>query len=104
MFTDSGPINAHDKLALRVLGQHLSALSRYVPTTDSAISCFARLTPRQMEVVGLVAQGLTNLEIAGVLVLAEGSVKKHVSRILAETKCRSRTELTLAYMSRSPSA
>lgn len=104
LFTDKGPINGHDMSVLRVLGQHLSALGRHIPSTDSAATRFARLTPRQMEVVGLVAQGLTNLEIAEVLVLAEDSVKKHVSRILTETKCRSRTELTLFYMSRSPAA
>jgi DNA-binding NarL/FixJ family response regulator len=46
-------------------------------------------------VVRLVADGLSNAEIAQTLSLAEDSIKKYVSRILAVTGCQSRMELAL---------
>ena len=45
---------------------------------------FEELTPREVEVLGFVARGHTNAEIAGVLVLSEATVKSHVKRILAK--------------------
>lgn len=52
----------------------------------------AGLTKRQMEVLGLVAEGLTNREIADELVLSPRTVEMHVSNILSRMDCRSRTE------------
>ena len=54
------------------------------------------LTARQREIGWLVAQGLSNREIARRLGLVEGTVKLHVTRILARTGLRNRTELALA--------
>jgi DNA-binding CsgD family transcriptional regulator len=51
------------------------------------------LTPREREVVALVARGLTNREIAQDLVLAEKTVENHVGRILVKLDLRSRTQL-----------
>ncbi|MER5632841.1 response regulator transcription factor [Streptomyces nitrosporeus] len=56
---------------------------------------FDRLTPREREVLRLVGQGLTNTEIAGRLVLAEGTVKVHISSILRTTGARNRVEAAL---------
>lgn len=52
----------------------------------------AGLTRRQMEVLELVADGLTNREIADELVLSPRTVDMHVSNILSRMDCRSRTE------------
>jgi ATP/maltotriose-dependent transcriptional regulator MalT len=52
----------------------------------------AELSPRETEVYGLVAQGLSNKEIASSLFISEATVKVHVSRILEKLGVRSRTE------------
>ncbi|MDT0203437.1 response regulator transcription factor [Nocardioides sp. AE5] len=53
------------------------------------------LTDRELEVLRLVAAGCTNREVAGILHLAEGTVKNHVSTVLLKLSARDRTHAVL---------
>jgi two-component system NarL family response regulator len=54
-----------------------------------------RLTDRELEVLRLVAKGMSNKEIAGELVIAENTVKNHVRNILEKLELRTRMEAAM---------
>ena len=54
------------------------------------------LTPRETQVLGLLARGRSNREIGGALAIAEGTVKGHVHRILRKLRASNRTEAAVA--------
>ena len=53
------------------------------------------LTPREVELIQQVAQGLSNKEIAQTLFLSEGTVKNNISTILSKLELRDRTQLVI---------
>lgn len=63
------------------------------PATKSEPPLLENLTPREDEVLGLVAQGLSNNQIGEALFLSPRTIEKHVSRLLRKTNTHNRAEL-----------
>ncbi len=79
-------------IAARVVAE-FSRLSENAPRWAQAL--IDPLSPREVEILRLLAGGATNREIADKLVLAEGTVKNHVTSILAKLGVSDRTKAAL---------
>ncbi|WP_219509661.1 response regulator [Nonomuraea ceibae] len=71
-------------------------LDRYVRTGDRRASeLISSLSQRERDVLVLVGAGLSNAEIARDLFMGEGTVKTHISRILAKLRCSNRVQAAI---------
>ena len=108
VFTDEGPPmrtllarlvaarRADDPVGAGVPGEHLGRLVRaFEPDSPPVVPGLVDpLSPREMEVLRLVAAGRSNQQIAHELVVAPDTVKKHVTHILEKLGVTNRTEAT----------
>jgi DNA-binding NarL/FixJ family response regulator len=81
-------------LAPSVTRRLISEFARLRPRIATPL--LAELTPREIDVLLLVAEGLTNAEIAPRLVVSEETVKTHVSRVLRKLGLRDRVQAVVA--------
>ncbi|MGN2638570.1 response regulator [Nocardia takedensis] len=83
-----------------VAARVIAALANSGRTGSHASELIDRLTPREREVLVLMAHGLSNNEIRQQLVLSEATVRTHVARVVMKTGSRDRTQaVVLAYRS-----
>jgi DNA-binding NarL/FixJ family response regulator len=82
-------------LAPSVTRRVIAEFARLPPPSRTAPADLAGITDRERDVLELVARGLNNHEIAGHLHLGAGTVKTHVSRLLAKLNARDRTQLVV---------
>jgi NarL family two-component system response regulator LiaR len=78
----------HSRIAARMI-QEVREAKRKVPPA------FAELTPRELEVLQLLADGQTNAAIAEQLVLSEKTVQEYVSNILSKLHLEDRTQVAV---------
>jgi DNA-binding NarL/FixJ family response regulator len=85
-------------LAPSVTRRLIEVFAQRPPATSPAPSKLAALTPRERDILLLVARGQSNAEIARALVVSEATVKTHVAHLLAKLGLRDRIQaVILAY-------
>lgn len=75
------------------IGQPAKAEAK--PTKKDLPPGFISLTPREKEVLYLIAQGSNNKEIAAALFVSEGTVRNHISHVLGRLNVRDRTQAAI---------
>ncbi|TAH66103.1 MAG: response regulator transcription factor [Anaerolineaceae bacterium] len=75
--------------------------SRISPEGSSNQMFKMLLSPREMEIAGLIAEGLSNKDICERLYLTNGTVRNHISTILEKTGLEHRTQIAVHYLKNS---
>jgi DNA-binding NarL/FixJ family response regulator len=88
----TGDVLLSPDVTRRLVTTHLTGR---VERSTEASRALARLTPRELEVLRLIAAGRSNAELAGELYLAETTVKTHVGRLLDKLGARDRVQLVV---------
>lgn len=86
-----GKVQLHPDIARKLM----SAVATAGPPTTQPASGPDELTEREREVLGLIAEGLNNREIAASLIISEKTVKTHVSSILSKLGLEDRTQAAI---------
>ena len=83
-------------LAPSITRRLVEQFARPVPSGRPGRPDLAALTPREVEVLTLVARGMSNAEIADDLVVAQTTVKTHVARVITKLGVRDRAQAVIA--------
>ncbi|MGZ4179562.1 MAG: response regulator [Solirubrobacteraceae bacterium] len=105
LLKDVTPANLFDAITIVARGDALLApsvtrrlLERFattLPVGDRSSAALAELTAREVEVLRLLAGGLSNAEIAAELVVSEATVKTHISSVLRKLGLRDRVQAVI---------
>jgi DNA-binding NarL/FixJ family response regulator len=90
--TARGDIHVAPEIVQRMVDEFV----RRPPPGETKPAALAELSARELDVLKLVARGLTNADVASQLFLSEATVRTHVSRILAKLQLRDRTQAVVA--------
>src|SRR2546422_762653 len=90
----AGAFSQDDERVLAELASHASGAYRRLESSVHRL----RLSPRQSQVLALIASGLSDKEVASRLGLAHRTVRTHIDRMLREHGLRSRTEAVAAWL------
>ena len=94
--TAAGEVQVAPAIVRRMVDEFV----RRPPPGTARPSALDELTPRELDVLKLIARGLSNANIATSLFLSEATVRTHVSRVLAKLQVRDRTQaVVIAYES-----
>ncbi|WP_454295789.1 response regulator [Salana multivorans] len=89
----SGDAVVSPRVTRRMLELFSDRLPESAPSGEGGVAPeLESLTPRELEVLTLIGQGLSNAEIAASLVVSEATVKTHVGNVLAKTGSRDRVQ------------
>jgi len=80
-----------------VFGEDIIAKIPALITNKKSNMALYALTEKDLEIMALIADGLSNKEIAGNLFLSEGTIRNNISVILEKLELRSRTQLAIFY-------
>ena len=89
--TAKGETFLQPSIAAKVVAE----LTRHMPQQSPSDTLVEPLTSRELDILRLLAGGLSNGEIAAELVITEGTVKNHVTNILSKLGVRDRTQAAL---------
>ena len=91
-----------EELQLQVIEYYTCNRQEYwleqIKKSDWGAGCEEGYTPREMDIVRAVAEGLSNREIANRLFITEGTVKNYITTILAKENLSHRTALAVYYL------
>lgn len=85
----SGGLSLQDDVAAKVIPRLLNRAEEEEQAVDASI------TPRELDILKLVGEGRSNREISGELGLSVGTVKNHISQLMAKLELRDRTQLAI---------